>query len=77
MSDHDQGNDHAGDGARHPRLIELEAMVRDGRIDTIVVAITDMQGRLMASGSRARRSLTGSSATAPISAPTCWAPIWR
>ena len=36
--------DHA---TRHPRLLELEAMVRDGRIDTIVVAITDMQGRLM------------------------------
>ena len=32
---------------KHPRLAELEAMVRDGRIDTIVVAFTDMQGRLM------------------------------
>ena len=39
MSDHDH--------AKHPRLIELEEMVRDGQIDTIVVAITDMQGRLM------------------------------
>jgi glutamine synthetase len=34
-------------GAKHPRLAELESMVRDGRIDTIIVAITDMQGRLM------------------------------
>ncbi len=41
MSDHDA---HA---TKHPRLVELEEMVRDGRIDTIVVAITDMQGRLM------------------------------
>ena len=42
MTDHDQ--DHA---AKHHRLVELEEMVRDGQIDTIVVAITDMQGRLM------------------------------
>lgn len=40
MSDH-------GSHDKHPRLLELEQMVRDGRIDTIVVAITDMQGRLM------------------------------
>ena len=32
---------------KHPRLLELEQMVRDGRIDTIIVALTDMQGRLM------------------------------
>ncbi len=38
MSDH---------GRKHPRLVELEAMVREGTIDTLVVAITDMQGRLM------------------------------
>ena len=37
-------SDHA---TKHPRLAELEGMVRDGRIDTIVVAFTDMQGRLM------------------------------
>jgi glutamine synthetase len=42
MSDHGQGH-----AAKHPRLVELEALVRDGTIDTIVVAITDMQGRLM------------------------------
>ena len=42
MSDHG-----TGDPTKHPRLAELEAAVRDGRIDTIVVAFTDMQGRLM------------------------------
>ena len=42
MSDHD-----AGHATKHRRLLELEEMVRDGQIDTIVVAITDMQGRLM------------------------------
>ena len=42
MTDHD---DHHA--TKHPRLAELETMVRDGRVDTIVVAITDMQGRLM------------------------------
>ena len=42
MSDH--GTGHA---TKDPHLLELEGMVRDGRIDTIVIAITDMQGRLM------------------------------
>ena len=37
----------AGHGGKHPRLAELENWVRDGRVDTIIVAITDMQGRLM------------------------------
>ena len=36
-----------GHDDKHPRLVELEQMVRDGRIDTIIVAFTDMQGRLM------------------------------
>jgi glutamine synthetase len=36
-----------GGHSKHPRLAELEGWVRDGRIDTIVVALTDMQGRLM------------------------------
>ncbi len=38
---------HGASGPKHPRLLELEAMVRDGRIDTIVVAFADMQGRLL------------------------------
>jgi glutamine synthetase len=32
---------------KHPRLEQLEAQVRGGEIDTIVVAFTDMQGRLL------------------------------
>jgi glutamine synthetase len=39
--------DHPAGGADHPRLTELQQMIRDGRIDTLIVAITDMQGRLM------------------------------
>ncbi len=31
----------------NPGLEELQKMVREGRIDTLIVAITDMQGRLM------------------------------
>ena len=41
MSDDQHGHD------KHQRLAELEGWVREGRIDTIIVAITDMQGRLM------------------------------
>jgi glutamine synthetase len=46
-------------GAKHPRLEELEAMVRDGRIDTLVVAITDMQGRLVGKRVQAEAFLAG------------------
>ncbi|HEX3264035.1 MAG TPA: hypothetical protein VHR16_00070, partial [Candidatus Limnocylindrales bacterium] len=42
MSEH--GGKH---GKKHERLAELESWVREGRIDTIIVALTDMQGRLM------------------------------
>lgn len=31
----------------HPKLAELKAKVRAGDIDTLIVALTDMQGRLM------------------------------
>ena len=54
MSDHDTGH-----ATKHPRLVELEAMVRDGLIDTIVVAITDMQGRLMGKRVQGRAFLDG------------------
>jgi glutamine synthetase len=37
--------EHHGDG--HPKREWLEGLVRDGSIDTLVVALTDMQGRLM------------------------------
>jgi glutamine synthetase len=43
----------------HPRLDELQAMVRDGRIDTLVVAFTDMQGRLMGKRVQAEAFLDG------------------
>ncbi|HEY8989698.1 MAG TPA: hypothetical protein VIM39_11805, partial [Candidatus Limnocylindrales bacterium] len=43
----------------HPRLQELQAMVRDGRIDTLIVAITDMQGRLMGKRVQAQAFLNG------------------
>ncbi len=43
----------------HERLQELQAMVRDGRIDTLVVAFTDMQGRLMGKRVQAEAFLAG------------------
>ncbi len=45
--------------AKHPSLVDLEEMVRDGRIDTLVVAITDMQGRLMGKRVQAQAFLSG------------------
>ena len=45
--------------AKHPRLVELEGMVQDGRIDTLIVAITDMQGRLMGKRVQAEAFLNG------------------
>jgi glutamine synthetase len=53
--------DHGGahNGHDHPRLEELQAMVRDGRIDTLIVAITDMQGRLMGKRVQAQAFLEG------------------
>ena len=53
----DQAGHHGG--ADHPRLQELQAMVRDGRIDTLIVAITDMQGRLMGKRVQAQAFLNG------------------
>ncbi|HUQ77297.1 MAG TPA: glutamine synthetase family protein [Patescibacteria group bacterium] len=53
----DHGGSHSDPG--HPRLQELQAMVRDGRIDTLVVAITDMQGRLMGKRVQAQAFLDG------------------
>jgi glutamine synthetase len=47
------------DRPRHERQQELEAMVRDGRIDTIVVAFTDMQGRLLGKRVQAEAFLNG------------------
>jgi glutamine synthetase len=46
-------------GATHPRLAELQSMIRDGRIDTLIVALTDMQGRLMGKRVQAQAFLDG------------------
>jgi len=56
-----------GRGASHavpsrldePRLEELREMVRDGRVDTVIVALTDMQGRLMGKRVQAQAFLKG------------------
>lgn len=49
----------AKNARKHPRLEELEVMVRDGRIDTLVVALTDMQGRLVGKRVQAQAFLNG------------------
>ena len=46
-------------GTKHPRLVELQQQVRDGEIDTLIVAITDMQGRLMGKRVQAQAFLDG------------------
>ena len=51
--------DHGPDEHDHPRRRELEAMIRDGRIDTVIVAITDMQGRLMGKRVQGQAFLSG------------------
>src|SRR2546426_12707332 len=51
--------EYAREHPKHPRLEELETMVRDGRIDTLIVAITDMQGRLMGKRVQAQAFLDG------------------
>ena len=43
----------------HPRRNELEAAIREGRIDTLVVALTDMQGRLMGKRVQGQAFLNG------------------
>jgi glutamine synthetase len=51
--------DKAHDHGKHPLLEELEGWVRDGQIDTLIVAITDMQGRLMGKRVQAQAFLGG------------------
>jgi glutamine synthetase len=58
----DEHGDSAGRGTGHavPRqLEELRQMVRNGRIDTVIVALTDMQGRLMGKRVQAEAFLKG------------------
>src|SRR4026208_2173172 len=45
--------------AEHPRRRELSTMIRDGRIDTLIVAFADMQGRLMGKRVQAQAFLNG------------------
>ena len=56
---HAAHDDHDAHSTRHPRLAELRSMVEDGRIDTLIVAITDMQGRLMGKRVQAQAFLDG------------------
>jgi glutamine synthetase len=51
----------AGSGSHEtpPQLEELRQMVRDGAIDTVIVALTDMQGRLMGKRVQAEAFLKG------------------
>ena len=55
---HDSDERHERHG-KHPRLEELEGQVRSGEIDTLVVAITDMQGRLVGKRVQAQAFLAG------------------
>jgi hypothetical protein len=50
---------------------ELEARVAAGEIDTVVLAFTDMQGRLQEKRFSAEFSPTTCSPTAPRAATTC------
>jgi glutamine synthetase len=43
----------------HPKLAELKAKVRAGEIDTLIVALTDMQGRLMGKRVQGQAFLNG------------------
>ncbi|HEX9044774.1 MAG TPA: glutamine synthetase family protein [Candidatus Limnocylindrales bacterium] len=49
----------AANPAKNPRLQQLEALIRNGEIDTLVVAFTDMQGRLMGKRVQAQAFLKG------------------
>jgi glutamine synthetase len=65
MSDQHGAGDHhaaAGGGAGKAvpsQLADLREMVRDGRTDTVIVALTDMQGRLMGKRVQAEAFLKG------------------
>jgi len=63
--------------AEHPRRRELAGMVRDGRIDTLVVAFADMQGRLMGKRVQGQAFLNGAIDHGAPSARTCSVPTWR
>ncbi len=57
----DHGHDDHGDGkhGKHPRMAELEGQLRSGELDTLIIAITDMQGRLVGKRVQAEAFLNG------------------
>ncbi len=55
-ADHERSHDTP---TKHPRMAELEGQMRNGEIDTLVVAITDMQGRLVGKRVQAEAFLNG------------------
>ena len=60
------------------RLEVLRKQMRSGEVDTLIVAFTDMQGRLMGKRASAAAFLDGAaSTTARTSARTCSARTWR
>ena len=59
MSDEHGAGSHVGGQAVPQQLEELRQMVRDGSIDTVIVALTDMQGRLMGKRVQAEAFLKG------------------
>ena len=58
MPKHDEHGNH-GKAAKHPRMAELEGQLRSGELDTLIVAITDMQGRLVGKRVQAEAFLNG------------------
>ena len=51
--------EHANDHGTHPRLDDLRARIGTGDVDTLMVAFTDMQGRLMGKRVTAEAFLDG------------------
>jgi glutamine synthetase len=59
MSEQHGGGGRGSSHAVPQQLEELRAMVQDGRIDTVIVALADMQGRLMGKRVQAEAFLNG------------------
>jgi hypothetical protein len=67
------------DGSRHAGQLsidELRAEVEGGRVDTVLLAMTDMQGRLQASAWPRPTSWTTCWSITPRAATTCWRSTW-
>jgi len=59
LSAHNREDPMSDEHGANQQLEELREMVRDGRIDTVIVALTDMQGRLMGKRVQAQAFLKG------------------